>query len=209
MADKDNLAVEFVFPVPRVMLYAHLITPRKFKDPKTGREGDPRFEASFLLPVGSDDQKAAVAAASKAASLLYPGRDLKTLHFPFKKAEDVGEKDRERATGHIVLATKTPRPAKLSIIQNGKVIDLPNATEDERAAAAKHFFRGAEVYASINFKAYEGMGDGVTAYLQHILSTGKGEKIAGGRSGSEVFGGYIGITSDEDPTSGTGLEGII
>ena len=69
---------------------------------------------------------------------------------------------------------------------------------------------GVDVLVQLNFVAYDGVGnnpDGVTAYLQHILSFNSGERLKGGGGGkpaSEVFGGYIGLPSDVDPTAGAG-----
>jgi len=35
-----------------------------------------------------------------------------------------------------------------------------------------------------------------------VMSTGKGERLAGGGSGASTFGGYVGHHTDADPTSG-------
>ena len=69
----------------------------------------------------------------------------------------------------------------------------------------KKFFFGAEVYAQVNLVAYKGVGanpDGVTAYLNMVVATGKGTRITSAKSASEVFSGYAGRVSDEDPTAG-------
>jgi len=48
----------------------------------------------------------------------------------------------------------------------------------------------------------------VTAYLNMVCVTEKGPKLAGGgQSASEVFKGYIGTTSQEDPTGGEAAAG--
>lgn len=201
----DPNAGLYKFSTPHVLIYPHLLTPRAFKDPKTGREGKPRYEASFLFNDLSDiDLTAMVTIAADAARAMHPGRDLKSLRMPFKKGDELAakaeakSKERNWAKGSIILETKTEHLPKMGVVKAGRVVDLLSPAEV--AANIGAFYSGTEAYAQVRFVAYEGMGGGVTAYLQHVLSLNKGDKIAGGQSTAEVFGGYIGIETNEDPT---------
>ena len=69
----------------------------------------------------------------------------------------------------------------------------------------KFFYTGVKGYAEIDIACGGPVGnDGkpwVTAYAASVLSTGKGEKLAGGGANlAEAFSGYVGLDSDEDPT---------
>jgi hypothetical protein len=142
--------------------------------------------------------------------------DLRKKAVAAGKDPDAITPDGEYQRGKVVInptkAIKTRegkplQPPALSAIVNGRIIDLD--TPELRAQYEKQFFFGAEVLARINFGTYDGNGstiqDGVTSYLDMVLATGKGERLGGGpRAASEVFSGYVGSYSAEDPT-GLGL----
>lgn len=192
---------------PVVMTFPNLLTPKAFGQ-KGKESGELKYSANFSFNPDSADLKAMKATAVRIARAKWPGRELKELCFPFsngtKLADDAkaNKKDREFYRDKVIVAARSKYEPRLSGIENGKVVDYEG---DLRAQASKKFFSGAEVLAQVNFVAYKGVGrnpDGVTAYLNMVFTTGKGVRIGGGQTAAEVFKGYVGTISAEDPTAG-------
>lgn len=230
MASEPNL-----FNLTQVVVMAHpnLITARPFK--KNGKEvGDPKFGAQFVFKPDSEDLKAMKSLAIQVAKARWPGRDIakdikeNNFSFPFNDGNKIAEKrknksgkdDADYARGNVVIAARSKYRPNLAILEGGRLVDL---TEEAAIVANKgKFYFGVEVLAQFNFQPFEGGTgpDGVCAYLNMVVSTNTGKKIAGGsgQSASQVFKGYVGGASAEDPTGGetedsddpnAGLEGLI
>lgn len=186
--------------------------------------GEPKFSINLEFPNDSADLKAIKGRMMQVAKLHWPGRDIasefatkdakgnlksQTFIFPLSPGDKAADKakaagkEREWSRGRTILTSRTTKEPTLSVIDSGRIIELDEATKIKYKAK---FFSGVEVLAEIYFKPYEGVGvnpDGVTAYLNMVLSTGKGTKLTGGKvSSAEVFKGYIGTLSNEDPTGG-------
>ena len=209
MADEKNMGL-YSLTAPVVMSHPNLFEARAFG--KKGKEqGEPKFSANFLLVPDGVDLKELKALAAKVARAKWPDRPFSELKFPFedgnkkadKRKKTSGKDDGDFQRGFVVMAGRSKYEPRLSAIVNGKVIDYEGPA---RAAAKDKFFFGAEVLAQFNLVAYDGVGsnpDGVTVYLNAVLATGKGKKIAGGgQSAKETFGGYLGSATTEDPTAG-------
>jgi hypothetical protein len=209
----------YALTTPVILAHPHLVDPVQFK--RNGKtSGEPKYKAAFVIPKDSEELKSMRALAITVAKAKWPTRDLKaeyaagTFKLPFAKGDDLaearkaksGKDDGDWQRGCIVInAASKYRPA-LSILENGRVIDLEDDTMFAKYKAK--FFFGAEVVPEFNFVAYEGGNgpDGVTAYVNAILATGKGKRIAGGGApAAERFRGYIGTHKDEDPTGGADL----
>lgn len=218
------MAVDNMFdtsaPVP--MAYPNLIEPKKFKDAKGNEQGDAKFRGTFIFDPASEDFKALKDMAIAVAKDKFPNLDLSTAYrdgkfrMPWvsgdkrieKRADKLSQKDRDYdgaldyAKGKMLVTadTKTNRP-QLAYINNGRVIDL----QDDAAVQLNKgkFYSGVEAFATFNLVAYDGIGEygvpGVKAYLQVVVSTGKGKQI-GGMTASQRFSGYVGKMSDVDPT---------
>ena len=161
-----------------------------------GKEvGDPiysllmMFEPSAIKPV---KEKAAEVARQK-----WPNRDLTELNMPFQsgdeQAKNAAAKDKDGSffEGMQLLKTK-------SKFQPGVV--GPNKQE---ILNASDIYSGCYGYAEVNFVSYDGISnnpDGVTAYLNHVMKSRDGERLAG-RTAKDVFSGIEGGESDYDPTS--------
>lgn len=196
---------------PAVMAHPTLITPRGF-GPKGKEKGEPRYGASFLFKPDSADLAEMKKLCAKVAKAKWPSKSLADLAFPFVSGDKLADKRKEKSgkddgafqRGHVILKAKTKIEPALAYIESGRIVELTGA--DQRAANSAKFFFGAEVYAVLNFVAYnatkDGEKDGVTCYLNGVMATGKGTKIAGGPSLSETFRGYVGQHSAEDPTAG-------
>jgi Protein of unknown function (DUF2815) len=209
----------FNLTMPVVMTFPALFEAKAFK--KAGKEtGEPKFKASFVFSKDSDDLKALKTLAAKLARAKWPDKPFSELLFPFangnaqadaRKAK--GKDDSEHLRGMVVMTARSKYEPRLAYIEKGKIIDLE--TDTAKLAAKGKFYAGVEVLAQVNLVAYDGVGSnksGVTAYLNMVLSTNKGDRLSGGQSASEAFRGYVGAVSAEDPMApGTGenLDDII
>ena len=195
--------------VPTMSTFPNLLEAKSVM--KNGKPtGDPKFSINLEFKSDHADLGVLKAEAMKAAKAKWPGRDFKTnFQWPFSSGDKLADqakakgKDREFSRGRTVLTSRSKYEPRLSAIVDGRLIDFEGST---RAAAKPYFYNGVEVLAQVNFVPYEGVGngmDGVTAYLNMVLSLNKGDKLSGGgQSAAEVFKSYIGVSADTDPTAG-------
>lgn len=105
--------------------------------------------------------------------------------------------------GKLVIKTASKYAPRCAVLLNGKPTDL---TPETVKAYVSQFYFGVKVLAQLNLVAYDKVGetgiDGITVYLNMVLSLNKGEKLSAGASATEVFKDYVGTTTDEDPTAG-------
>lgn len=222
MSDDKQQLGSFDLTVPVVMSHPHLLVAQKFK--RNGKEqGEPKFSASFVLPADNADLAGLKAKAMAVAKAKWPGRNIaedfkaKAFAFPFsagdaliakrvKKLSDANKEyagDADFQKGATILKGSSKFQPRLAVVANGSIVDL---TAQTLAAHTAKFYFGVLCLAQFNFVAYDGVGqnpDGVTAYLNMVLSLNRGEKLtSGGPSAAEVFKGYAGNLSAEDPTGG-------
>jgi hypothetical protein len=205
-----STAPEGVFSttVPTPMVYVALAKPKPYIDPKTKKErGEPKFQATFLLPADHPELKPIKDLAIKIARAAWQDVDLKSVIWPFKsgseyaaKRDAEGKKNNEIFAGKVMLKASSKFQPRLSGTENGQFCDYEGASLEK---ALPKFFAGAEVLFQANLVANEVDGKrSVTAYLNMIYSTGNGKRVGGGRPASEVFKGYAGHTTEENPTAG-------
>lgn len=197
-----------------VMTFPNLLEPKAVTiNGKTS--GDPKYSVNLEFDPASPDLAACKAKAAAVARAKWPGVEFNTLAFPFTAGDKLADKakakgkDREFSRGKVVLTARSKYQPRLSVIENGKIRDLEG--DAIKAMGRTAFFSGAEVLAQVNFVAYDAVGNnppGVAAYINMVVSTQKGTKLTGGASAAEVFSGYIGTSSSEDPTGGAGSEEI-
>lgn len=221
MATDDKLAGLFSTTEPVILDFPNLFEPKPFIDPDTGKaRGEPKYGGNFILEVDSADLLSMKQLAIKLAKAKFPGRDIVAEYkagkfmMPFQDGTALADARKEKKNkddaaylrGKCVIQAKSKYPTKLSGIVNGKVVDYDETTI---IPAKKTFFSGAKVLVQFNFVAYNKVGanglDGVTAYLNSVLTTGKGDRLSGAPPASEVFKDYVGSVSDEDPTTGSSL----
>jgi hypothetical protein len=105
--------------------------------------------------------------------------------------------------GKVMIKVSSKFQPRLAVIANGKIVDLD--TPELITLHKGKFFFGAEVLLQLNVVGYDKVGDGgtdgVTIYPNLILATGKGTRLSGGASAAEVFKGYVGSVSADDPGS--------
>lgn len=210
MAENQEGLVNLTKPV--TMTFPNLFEAKAVQI-KGKPSGDPKYSANFEFDADSEDLKTMKAKAVAIARAKWPGCNLADYDFPFNDGNKLADKakanskDREFSRGKAVLTSRSKYQPRLSVIDGGKVVDLDDAL---MAVHKGKFYSGVEALAQFNFVAYDGVGNnrpGVTAYLGMVLSTNKGAKLAGGASAADVFKGYVGTTSDFDPTA-AGLDEI-
>lgn len=205
----------YSFTAPAILAFPGLLEAKKFK--RAGKEtGEAKFGASFVFDPDHPDLKPMKTLAATLAKQKWPGGDLSKMLFPFKSGDKEIEKriaklkkegkeykgDADFMKGKVIVKTSSKYQPRLSVILNGKPVDL----EGEALAAHKgKFYFGTQALAQLNFVPYdaikEGDSDGVTAYLNMVLTLNKGERLSGGASAAEVFKGYVGHSTTEDPTA--------
>lgn len=202
---QDNEGI-FTSTVPAPSTFPNLLEAKAVM--KAGKAtGEPKYSLNIEFEPDSDDLKAAKAKAAAVAKAKWPGRDFSEIAFPFSSGDKLADKakakgkDREFSRGKVVLTARSKYEPRLSVIENGKLVDYEG---DKRPTCKSKFYNGVEVLFQVNFQAYDGVGngqDGVTAYLNMAVSLNKGTKLSGGgSSAAEVFKGYVGVASQEDPT---------
>lgn len=213
MADKADSTYNLTTPV--VMAHPNLFEARAF-GPKGKESGNPKFSANLVIDPADPKQKidldAMKAMAISVARARWPNRDIKELKFPFSNGDKLADKragkgktDGDFQRGKVIIAGRSKYEPRLAVIENGKIVDLEGPA---RIAAKSKFYFGCHVLATLNFQPYEGVGnnpDGVTAYLNIVVSLNKGQRLSGGASAAETFKGYVGHTSAEDPTGGESI----
>lgn len=213
----------FDLTVPVVLAHPHLFEAVKFK--RNGREqGEPKFGGSFVFEADNPDLAALKARAVALAKAKWPGRDIaadfkagkfkmpwsagdKIVAKRVAKLQAASKQDDHKGDfqlGKVVVKSASKYAPRLAVIANGKIVDLDSTNT---AAFKGQFYFGVKVLAQFNIVPYDAVGDtgldGVTAYINLVLSTNKGERLSGGASAAEVFKGYVGSVSAEDPTAGT------
>lgn len=230
MTDQTNLGV-FDTNEPVTLIFPSVYEARAF-GPKGKERGEPKYSAGILLKPGSgpDDPAGALLRSLKAKAVAvararWPGVDLKTLAFPFeagdKRADAAIEKAKKKGNsdpgdpqgferGFVVLTARSKFQPRLAGLENGKLVDYED--DASKARAKPKFYFGTDCFIQVNLVAYDavqaGSKDGVTAYLNQVVTLNRGKKLAGGASAAETFREYVGSVSDYDPTGGAGTDDI-
>lgn len=218
MADKKEGRIVKI-TVPVILSFPNLDEARAVKGKGGKPSGDPKFSASFEFAPDADVLKLIKSEALAAAKENWPGRDIagdfkaREFGFPWTSGDKLADKavkngkNREWSRGKVVVTARSKYQPILSQLQAGKIIEIDG---EAKPIIKKAFFTGVEVLAELNLQAYDGVGanpDGVTAYLNKVLSLGRGERLVkGGANSAEVFKDYIGSLSDEDPSAGEDLD---
>lgn len=208
MSDEVNKPGRFTLNTPVTLTFPNLDEPKAIS--KNGKAvGAAKYSANLEFTSDHPDLTAVKAEAAKVARAEWPGVDLKDVRFPFVNGAVLADKaaarskNREFSRGKVVLTARSKYQPRLSQVANGRIVDVDG---DQKPLVKKAFYHGVSALAQVSFSAYtqddnDGIErKGVNAYLDLVLSLNKGDRLAGGASAAEVFKGYIGSTSDEDPT---------
>lgn len=193
----------------RIIYTETLFTPKAYKNAQGKEQGDPKYGCQILLAADHADLKPIKDKAIAVAKAHWPGANLGEIKFPFKSGDKdnekrvaAGKKPRDFVKGLVFITGRSKYAPRLAGFENGRIVDYGD--EAAIAKAKSKFYSGTEALVQLNFvpgevdeKRY------VTAYLNLVLTLNKGERIAGGgKSASEVFKGYAGHATLEDPTGG-------
>lgn len=203
--------------------FNNIIVPKKFKDPRTGKEsGEPKYDTELLFDVDSEDLKTLKAMAVAVAKEKFPGIDVVAeykagqFRMPWTLGDTIIENKKKKLAalgksydggadykkGKSVVTAKTSAqfpPSIAALVGNAIIaIDTPALKELHKGK----FFNGTEAYAVIRLNAYEPTKDddnpGVNCFLQQFVSLNRGKQI-GGRSAAQTFAGYVGKVTSENP----------
>lgn len=224
MAKTDGL---FTVLIPVPMLHPHLFEARAYtpKGRQPSKDDKKSFSATAMFDADSEELKALKEHCANMAKAKWPGVALKEIRFPFKRGDKAADKraaqckekhqepDGEFQRGKVLLQSKSTRQPILGVINGKAVVDLDTANEAAVAANKSKFYFGAECLFEYNFACVE-LSDGedddgeekskrfVTAYLNRVVSTGRGKALGASRkSNAEAFKGYRGSVSAVNPAS--------
>ena len=203
-----NNQIQMTEPAPMVWVY--LVKPRA-GDPKR----KPRYETSFLLKPGSADlARIEQEVFSLAREKL--GR-VEGISLPLARGDRLADeakakgKDREFLRGYVRLSCHAPvtklngeplMPPRLKVIVDRQIVDRT----DDRPLAQTALYSGVLAIGTLSFSAFEGMGGGVSCYVNEVLSLNRGDRIQTGVSDeekyAEVMTKHVGHVSAVDPTAG-------
>lgn len=203
----------FTISEPTLSSFPNIDKPRAVK--RKGKDtGEPKYSLSWEFEPDSEVLKALKAKIVAVARAAKPGIDVKTLKLPITSGDKLADKakekgkDREWSRGKVVLTARSKYPPRAGHIVSGAVVEIE--VEPNSAAIKKSFYTGVLALGEVNFQYYDPINDGdppgVTAYLNSVLSLDKGKRLTGGKSMAETFKGYIGTSTDEDPTLGDDLD---
>ena len=210
-----NPAQSYQMTVPTQMVWTYLITPKPERTVR-GMVFKAAYEATFVFAPDHPDWA--------------PIRDLLRASLPAGAAEKfpvedgnkvadeakAKNKDREWARGKVLFNPHSNvkkqdgsllMPPRLIALLNGKYVQY-GSPEQPRELAASYFYSGVLAVGTFQIEGYEGMGGGVTAYLNEVLSLNHGERIAGGPDAEEKYGDanrfaqYTGHVSAVNPLTG-------
>ncbi len=218
METKANTQYQMTKPVR--IVWPHVTTPKP-GNKQLGNE--PRYEATFLFTEDSPDLaaiKQMMAAVVKEKLGNTEGRK-----FPLARGDKLADdgaaknRDREFLRGFTLLSAhanvtikvgpkkgEALQPPRLVVLQNGQFVRYWEP--EERQLASKFFYSGVLGIGTFTFVAYEGMGGGVSAYLNEILSLNTGDRINTGiddaakYGNAEAYSAYIGKASNINPAAG-------
>ncbi|MGB4239516.1 MAG: ssDNA-binding protein [Candidatus Hydrothermia bacterium] len=162
--------------------YPRLLVPRAFG----GGEGEPKYSASLLIPKTNKEALAAINGAWKAAvDRALPKFGGKTPPGLTKPWVDGDAKDPE--TGDYIKGEECRGCYVLSASSKTKPSVL---TRTREPAVEEDDWAGEEAHVLVKLAGYVyGAKKGVTAYLNGVLLTGRGDRIDGRVNVTEVFAG--------------------
>lgn len=182
-------------------LFPNLFEPKPYLDPKTRKpKGEPVYGLSMLFApadIAAMKEKAKAVALAK-----WPGRPLSELKFPFQDGDklaaksEANRKDGTFYKGTVVIKASSKFQPQVVGADKNPILDKGKV------------YSGIRGYAELNFHAYDGVNggqDGVKAYVNFVMKSADGKRIAG-KDAATVFAGIKGGASGYDPTKGSDLD---
>jgi len=222
MANTDNT---FTFLHPMIIIYPNLIEARPYME--NGKpKGTPKFGAGFIInPVEQETEwKAFREHSIMIARAEWPSLDLKTElnpnnGWPWRSGTRLADVRKAKAAAKGKDEDVLGFLRGMALIRAGSGGDYPprlcgfepnhkgpvEYADEQRNANRNKFRPGMLVLAKVNVKTTIVTGNKyVVAYLNMVCSTGNMGpiQIAMQKSAAEVFSGYQGHATNEDPTGG-------
>lgn len=186
-------------------IWAHFLTPKGFKDPKTGVMGPEKYSGHFSFPEGHPDIKGIKERALEAFRAKYDV-PLEGVRWPWTTGVKIA--DKRKAKGKqaeffrefpFVLIAKS-KYIRLGVRKDGKTVEL--RTDADRKAHETWFYSGVLVAAEFAFKPYFNDATeqyGVTCYVNMVESHNKGKRY-GEKDMGDAFANVTGHETDDDPS---------
>lgn len=208
----DVVTIKFVKPWP--IMFVNLLVPRAAKL-KNGQTTAAKYGCMSMMDPESQDAKAIKDAGIQIMKDKFPGWDPRMLGKPWETGEKhnaarvkKGKKEFENVKGKLLVQARSTNQPQLATLIDGKFVTLDDPIAIK--SAQPKFYSGVEALIYMTLAPYgtdldpeEGGGNrGVTAYLDIVVSTGKGDRIGGQRVDiREAFKGYVGQASPINPAS--------
>ena len=175
--------------------YPHLHAPRSFQNDPTAPA---KYSCSLLIPKSDKEslnalQAAAKAAIAKAVPTKFNGKTpaTNTLRMPWTDGDAVDEDGSrvygDECTGCYILKTSSPANRRPRVVTTNPKVE----------AVEEDVWAGQEVNALVSLSAYNmGANRGVSAYINAVQLTGRGERIDGRSNPEDVFSDLGGASND-------------
>ncbi len=216
MATKLTTPTQYTTSSPAPAVRVTLLQPRAFVGKNGKPQGEPKYGLQLLLDPAGHDAISISKMVKAIAAEAFPGVAPAKLRWPVQAGDKMNQKRAARgkdafapAAGRLILTARSAVQPRLSANINNSVVDLADA--EQIKLHGRLFYNGARMLVQVNFAPYGEGADadggenppGITAYLNHVYSTGLGDRIGGGGPATEVFKGYLGATTAYDPMTDT------
>lgn len=192
---EDKTLVSTIVTPEFVMAFPNLFEAKPFM--RNGKpKGEPVFGMTMLFAAA--DVQVLKDKAAEVARARWPGRAFGELKFPFKDGNaeaakaKANKKDGSFYEGKVVVKTSSKFQPQVVDENKNPILDKSK------------IYSGVYGFAELNFVAYDGVDggkDGVKAYVNFVMKSRDGKRIAG-KDAASVFAGIKGGKSDKDPTAG-------
>lgn len=156
--------------------YAHVFTPTSMDDGK-----DPKFNVSILIPKTDKTTikkiQDAIELAKEEGKAKLGGKIPATLKTPLRDGDSERPDDAAYAGHYFINANSAQKPGIVDKDMNAII-------------SPEEFYSGCYGRASVNFYAYNVSGNkGIAAGLNNLQKLEDGERLSGGSTAEEDFGG--------------------
>jgi hypothetical protein len=199
--------IQHIIATPVPVIWANVVTPK----PANDKLGIPsRYEVTFVFNETDPEFLALKAAFSTALQ----GVKAEGRKVPIDRGDALADKaaakdrDRECLRGKFLVKAHLPLlsrkkepllPPRLYVVQDGKYVQ-----HTDRAANVPFFYNGVLVKGEVTVIPFEGMGGGVSLWINELVSLNQGERLnVGAGDPAAKYGSamteYVGKLSDVKP----------
>jgi hypothetical protein len=161
--------------------------------PRSNDDGTEKYSVQLLIPKSDAIAKKMIdeaieAAANSGVSSKWDGKRPAKLKLPLRDGDEkVSEDKTYEGMWFMNCSSNADNKPGVAVLENGQVVEALDGDD---------FYSGCYGCASINFNAYNTKGNkGVGAYLNNVIKTRDGERLAGGHTAEEDFADLVGDVS--------------